>query len=384
MPGAPHAARLGRDPGRVPLGGSSLNAGGGRRPGARARRAALALLVVWVALVAASARAGPTGALSWRELAHGALAWLGAGEPLPGAEQAILRLRLLRALTAGGVGAALALSGAYLQGLYRNGLASPSVVGVTAGALFGGSLAIALVGGFGPGLALGARGPWAPLAVTGSAFAGALATSLFVLWLASRGGRLSVPTLLLAGIAANVFIAGALAALQQLTLHDYEVSRAILSWTFGTLDDRAGWQVALVWLALAVALLLIPFVGLELDLLAAGEEDASALGVRVQLVKLAVLLAASLATAAAVSVAGQIAFVGLVVPHLMRHLSGPEHRSLLPLSACGGAVFLLGCDWGQRALLGAWALQPGVLMSLIGGPFFLLLLLRQRRSLSTW
>ena len=348
---------------------------------------AIGLGVVWIALVFLSMRSGVTGAFSLAEIWQACLAFFGLEEPLEGHRQAIVRLRCFRALTAGGVGGALGLSGAYLQGLYRNGLASPSVVGVTAGALLGGSLAIAVVGGFGPGLALGIAGGvgiWTPLAVTGSAFVGAVGTSLFVLWLASAGGRLSIPTLLLAGIAANVFIAGALAALQQLTLNDYEVSRAILSWTFGTLDDRAGWQVLLVWSTLGIGALLIPFVALELDLFAGGEEDARALGVRVQWVKLGVLLAAALATAAAVSVAGQIAFVGLVVPHVVRRLAGPGHRALLPLSLLGGAVFLLGCDYVQRALLGNFALQPGVLMSLIGGPFFLALLLRQRRSLSTW
>lgn len=329
-------------------------------------------------------REGASGAFGWGELWRALGACVGLDEPLDGQRQTIARLRLLRALTAGGVGASLALAGAYLQGLYRNALASPSVVGVTAGSLLGGSLAIAVLGGFGPSLALGASGLAAPLFVTLCAFVGAVATSLFVLWLASSGGRLSVPTLLLAGIAANVFIAGALAALQQLTLSDYEVSRAILSWTFGTLDDRAGWQVGLVWSTLALAALAIPFVARELDLFAAGEEDALALGVRVQWVKVGVLLAAALATSAAVSVAGQIAFVGLVVPHVVRRSCGPAHGSLLPLSMGAGAVFLLGCDVLQRAVLGAFALQPGVLMSLIGGPFFLWLLLRQRRELSSW
>jgi len=341
-------------------------------------------VLAWSVLVLFAVRDGVTGALAPGDQVRGILHVLGLGEPLAGNLQAIVRLRLMRALTAGGVGGALGLAGAYLQGLYRNGLASPSVVGVTAGALLGGSLAIAVVGGFGPGLALGVSGVFAPLLVTGSSFLGALGASLFVLWLASSGGRLSVPTLLLAGIAANVFIAGALAALQQLTLNDYEVSRAILSWTFGTLDDRALWQVVLVWSALVAAALLIPFVAFELDLLAGGEEDALALGVRVQRVKLGVLLAAALATAAAVSVSGQIAFVGLVVPHLVRRLTGPGHRTLLPLSLLAGAVFLLGCDYAQRRLLGSVALQPGVLMSLIGGPFFLVLLFRQRRSLSAW
>ncbi len=359
-------------------------------PQARVRRRAPRAL--WVggglaALVAllelCSLRYGSSGPRPPGESLRGALAVFGLAEALEDGAQTIMRLRLWRGLVAGGVGACLALAGALLQGLFRNGLASPSVVGVTAGSVLGASLAIAAIGGVGPELAAGS-GAFAPVLVTGAAFLGACGAGLAVLCLASTGGRLSVPALLLAGIALNALVAGLLAALQSFTLHDYEVSRAILSWTFGTLDDRSGWQVALVFVTLGWTAFVIPFVAQELDLFAAGEDDAARLGVDVQATKVLALVAASLATAAAVSVAGQIAFVGLVVPHLVRMLAGRGHRAVLPLSLLGGAAFLLGCDVLQRAFLARLDLRPGVVMSLIGGPFFLVLLARQRKALSTW
>ncbi len=312
---------------------------------------------------------------------RGLLAVLGLGDPLANVEQSVYQWRLWRALTAAGAGASLALAGAYLQGLFRNGLASPAVVGVTAGSVFGASLAIAFVGGLGPRLWLSQAGAFSPFIVTLSAFVGALGVSVLVLTIATRSGRLSVTTLLLAGIAINTLIAGFLAALQSLTLRDLEVSRAMLAWTFGTLEDRTDWQVLMVWSGLAIAAACIPFVSNELDLFGGGEEDAQSVGVEVQRVKVLVLVAAALATAGAVSVAGQIAFVGLVIPHLVRMAFGSSHRRVLPWSALLGALFLLGCDVAQRIWLRDVEIRPGVLMSLIGGPFFLFLLVRQRRVL---
>ena len=344
------------------------------------------IVVAWLVLVVLSVRSGWTETYPARTVARGILATVGVAEPLGGVDQSIVRLRLWRALVASGVGASLALAGAYLQGLFRNGLASPAVVGVTAGSVLGASIAIALIGsGFRASELLpGGPGLLSPALVTGFAFVGAVGVSWIVLSLASTGGRLSITTLLLAGIAMNTLIAGLIAALQSITLADYEVSRAILSWTFGTLEDRSGWQVALVWIGLVGAAGVMPFVALELDLFAGGEEDAVALGVDVQRVKVIVLCAAALATSAAVAVAGQIAFVGLVVPHIVRMVCGSSHRVVLPLSLLFGAVFLLSCDLLQRTWLAGAGLRPGVLMSLIGGPFFLVLLVRYRRLLSSW
>ncbi|MEM7308124.1 MAG: iron chelate uptake ABC transporter family permease subunit [Planctomycetota bacterium] len=342
------------------------------------------LLVLLAVLLFLSLRSGPLGTLGAMDVLRGVLAVAGLGEPLEPGLQGPVRLRLFDALTAAGVGAALALSGGLLQGLFRNGLASPSMIGVTAGAALGAAVAIVLIGGYGPGLFVEQGAGFAPVVVTVAGFGGALGVGFLVLALGSSGGRVSVPTLLLVGIAVNTCVAGAIAAIQSLTLGDDHIVRAIMSWTFGTLDDRSPYHALLVWSGVSVAFLMLPFVAVELDLFAGGEHDAEALGVRVGRVKLLTLLGASLAAASAVAVAGQIAFVGLIVPHLVRLLAGPAHRALLPLSLLGGAAFLMAADLLQGLLFAGTNLQPGVLMSLVGGPFFLALLLRNRRAVTGW
>jgi iron complex transport system permease protein len=345
--------------------------------------AALLLAAALAVLFLAGIRAGSTGTYGLGESLRAALAALGVGEGIETNRQTIVELRLFRTLVAMGVGAALSLSGGLLQGLFRNGLASPSLVGVTAGAGLGASVAIVAIGGYGIDLAAGTTA-LAPVIVTAAGFLGALAAALLVLRLASRRGRISVPGLLLVGIAMNQCMAGVLVALQSWTLRDFELHRAILAWTFGTLEDRGGYHVGLVWGGLALAASAIPFVATELDLFAAGEEDAQSLGVDIGRVKLLALLGAALAAACAVAVAGQIAFVGLVVPHLLRLTTGAGHRTLLPLCILGGAVFLSAADIGQRVWLSGTPMQPGILMSLVGGPFFLYLVWRSRRSLEAW
>ncbi len=344
------------------------------------------LVITLVLLLLAGIYTGTSGGLTTGSPLRGLLASMGLAEPLPEPDQTILRLRLHRTLVAAGVGGALALSGAFLQGLFRNPLASPSLIGVSAGSGLGSAVAVLIVGGYGPDFVsgLGSAGAHAPVLVTAFAFAGALAAAFVVLRIAARGGRVSVPSLLLAGIALNTCLAGALAALQAWTLRDYEMHRAILTWTFGTLEDRHAYHATMVWCGLALSALTIPFVAVELDLFAGGEEDAEALGVHTRRVKLLAICAAALSAGCAVAVAGQIAFVGLVVPHLLRILTGTSHRTLLPLAILGGGVFLLSADVAQRLFFGGTAMQPGVLMSLVGGPFFIYLLWRERRVMEAW
>lgn len=315
---------------------------------------------------------------------RGILALLGVASPLAEPLQTIVELRVWRGLTTGGVGAGLALSGALLQGVFRNSLAAPSLLGVTGGASLGATLAILIVGGYAPNLVLTEGAGTASLLIPLFGFVGALAAPVLIVLLAGREGRMSTPTLLLFGIAVNMCIAGAFAAIQSVMLRDWEVSRAIMAWTFGTLDDRSAVHAATVWGGLVLAAVAIPFVALELDLFKGGEADAHALGVHVGRTKALSLAAAALAAAVAVAVAGQIAFVGLVVPHIVRLLLGSGHRVLLPLSMIVGALFLLGTDLLQRAVLGEGVLQPGVMMSLLGGPFFVYLLAAHRREAASW
>lgn len=353
-----------------------------------ARRAGpwlLALLVLALPLLLlASLRVGPTTSTTWGDTLQGVLAVLGLAEPLDGAAQVIVELRLWRTLTTAGVGAALAYAGGLVQGLFRNGLAAPSVLGVTGGASLGATLAILALGGGGARLmGLADAGP-ATVLVPLAGFVGAATAVLVVFLLAAPGGRLSVPTLLLTGVAVNTAIAGLLSLISSLILDDWAVSRAVLSWTFGTLDDRSPYHVLTVWSGLVAAAAVLPFVSWELDLLQGGEDDAAALGVHTGRVRLLCVGAAALAAASAVAVAGQIAFVGLVVPHLCRLVVGRGHRRLLPTCLLGGMVFLLSLELLNHGLLGDRALQPGVVMSLVGGPFFLALLLWHRREVETW
>lgn len=327
---------------------------------------------------------GPARPFAPAEALQGLGGWLGWCEPLPGSDQVILRLRLLRALAALAVGGSLALSGAYLQGLFRNALASPGVLGVTSGASLGAAVALAGLGGFGPGIVLASGGLSGPLLVTLASLVGALLVLLPLLGIASADGRLSVPALLLAGMALNALCSGLLAALQSLTLSDFEVARALFAWAFGTLDDRSAGQVTLCAAGLGLGVLAIPFLAPELDLLAGGEEDAEALGVAVRRQRLLALGLAALLASAAVSVAGQILFVGLLVPHLVRLLVGSAHRRVLPLSVLGGGLLVLGADCLQRTWLPQADLRPGVLLSLLGAPFFLFLLARGRAQLASW
>lgn len=358
----------------------------------RRRRLSPAVLGAFLAallppLVLVALRHGTTEAVrGWRTVLAGVLGALSLGQPLAPDLQTILELRLWRALTAAGVGAALGYSGALVQGLFRNDLASPGVLGISSGASLGAFGAVLLFGGYGPNLALAAGASLPSLvAIPLFAFAVALGTGVLVWFLASSGGRVSLPALLLLGIAVNTFLGGILQLVQSLVIGDWEVSRSILAWTFGTLDGRLPWHAATVWIALLATLAAVPFVAWELDLMQAGLEDAEALGVDTARVRWIALAAASLAAAAAVAVAGEIAFVGLVVPHLVRALSGPSHKSLLVLSALLGAALLLAADlFAQTLALRGLALQPGVVMSLLGGPFFVLLLWRRRRELGMW
>lgn len=338
----------------------------------------------WAACFLWALAHGTARSFSGAEVGRGLLAALGLGEPLLGADQTIWRLRALRAATALFVGGALGLSGALLQGLFQNALASPGVLGVTSGASLGASLALAAIGGFGPGLVLEGGLAYAPLVVTAGALVGAFVVLVLLFFVAGGGGRLSVPALLLAGMAMNALCAGLLAALQSLTLSDFEVARALFAWAFGTLDDRSAAQVALVGAAFALGCAAVPFVARELDLLAGGEEDAAALGVSVGRLRFLVLFLAAALAAAAVAVAGQILFVGLIVPHVVRLFTGSRHRTLLPLSALGGGLLVLGADGLQRALFPGIDLRPGVVMSLLGAPFFLSLLVQKRNEVRSW
>lgn len=339
-------------------------------------------MLILLALV--SPNFGSTKAVEAGDLLRGLLAMLRLGDPLEGGLQTIVELRLYRLFVTIAVGAALAFAGGLMQGVFRNDLASPSMLGVSSGASLGAALAVLVLGGYGPLFLLNTASQFAPIFVCIAAFAGAVTVTAVVTLFAASEGRISVPTLLLVGIALNAITSGILFAVQAFVLSDYEVTRALIAWSFGTLDDRHGFHAWIVFGAVVCAAGVLPFVRIELDLFVTGEEDARALGVDTNRVKLLALGAAALAASVAVAVAGNIGFVGLVVPHILRLLSGRSHKTLLPLCLLGGPVFLLGTDLLQRIVLPGVLYGPGVTMSLLGGPFFLYLLIRHKKEMRTW
>lgn len=297
----------------------------------------------------------------------------------------VARLRLWRGLVVAGTGASLAVSGVLVQGMFRNPLAGPSVLGLSSGAALFAVLALVALGGAGHKLELlGADLNLALVGVPLAAFVGALLAAAVVWKLGLAGRRPSIPTTLLLGIALTIVCAGALQFLQALALPDWEVSRSILVWSFGSFDDRGGVHALLVYCGLGVALAITPFVARELDLLRGGAQDARALGVDDGRVARLSLFAAAASVATSTAVCGQIPFVGLLVPHLARQVFGRAHLPLAWCSALFGAVLLLWCDVATRAAGWSGSLPPGVLMALLGGPAFLWLLHRARRETGAW
>lgn len=281
---------------------------------------------------------------------------------------AVTQVRLPRVALALLVGAALAQAGAAMQGVFRNALADPGLAGVSSGAAFAASLAIVL--GHRYGYAALPAGTL-PLAT----FAGGALAAWLVLRLAQTDGHTSVGTLLLAGLAINAIAGAGIGFVSQLA--DDTSLHTLTFWMFGSLG-KSGWpEIAALAPALVAALLLIPREARALDALLLGEAEAAHLGVEVEALKRRLLLLIVLAVASSVALAGMIGFVGLIVPHLVRLWVGPGHRHLLPLSALLGALLLMTADTAARLLLQPLELPVGIFTALVGGPFFLFLLLRQ-------
>lgn len=354
------------------------------RPSWRAWRAVLALTLLVVAVGLAALLGLGTGALPlapWTVasvLGDGLL--LGAGTSDVAVEAVVWQIRVPRTLLGLTVGAALAAAGALFQGLFRNPLADPGLLGIT----LGGAAAVALTI-VGAGL-LATVVPWADLASLGAlrpylvplaAFAGSLCTVGVVVLLG--GGRdLDVATLLLAGIAMNA-VCGAITGLCIFLADDAQL-RDLTFWTLGGLGG-ATWPVVTATVPVLLGgLLATPWLARSLDCLQLGEGEAAHLGVRVRRAKAGVVAIGALLVGVSVAAAGAIGFVGLVVPHLVRLTLGPGHRLLLPASALLGAALLVVADVLARTIVAPSELPIGVLTTLLGGPFFLGLLLARRRG----
>jgi iron complex transport system permease protein len=340
-----------------------------RAPSGRARAvgaaAALpaALAVVVLATLLGPARISLPDAL--RALGHRL-----TGHPDPHAwrETVIWSVRLPRALVGFVVGGGLAVAGAALQGLFRNPLADPGILGVSAGASLGAVLTI--YGG------LAARAVWA---LPAGAFLGAAGNALLVFAIAARRGRGRVftGTLLLVGVALGALSVAFTTFILSASLSSYDVGRQIVYWLLGGLEGRTwdhlllGAPVVLVGGAVVLAQ------SRELDALLLGEIAAQSVGVDVARVRVRVVVAVSLVVGAAVAVAGPIGFVGLVVPHLLRLVVGASHRALVPLSFVGGGLFVVAADILARTLLAPSEIPVGIVTAALGAPFFLALLVRR-------
>lgn len=286
-------------------------------------------------------------------------------------EATLWLIRIPRLLMAVLVGAALATAGVVMQGVFRNPLAEPGVIGISSGAAVGASASIVFGLSF-----LG------PLTLPVLAFAGGLAATVIVYASARADGRTEVVTLVLTGIAVNA-VGGAVIAMFTY-LGSTQEREQIVFWQLGSLNGTRWQDVAIVTpLAIVGVAACLLFAG-SLDLLALGERQAEHLGVRVERLRVLAVVVIALLTCAAVAFCGIIGFVGLVIPHLMRMVLGPGHRLLLPASALGGAVLLVAADLVARTAIPGSELPIGMLTALIGGPFFFWLLRRTRRRSGGW
>ncbi|HJQ94177.1 MAG TPA: iron ABC transporter permease, partial [Acidimicrobiia bacterium] len=274
----------------------------------------------------------------------------------------LFQLRLPRVVLGGCVGAVLALAGAAYQGVFRNPLADPYLLGVAAGAGLGATLAIA---GGSPGGAL-------PIA----AFLGGV-LAVAATYVLGKSGERAITSLVLAGVAVASFFTAAQTYVQQ--QHTEEL-RAVYSWILGRLSTTGWTEVKLVLPYITLAALVILAHRRLLDALSVGDTEAQSLGVPVRRVRLLVVAAATLASAAVVAVSGLIGFVGIIVPHTVRLLTGESYRSVLPLALLFGATFLIATDLAARTISAPAELPVGVVTAFFGAPFFLFVLRRTRRS----
>ena len=291
-----------------------------------------------------------------------------AGGWSPQAEAIIFQIRLPRVVTAAVVGSALAAAGTLFQGLLRNPMADPYIIGTSGGAALGATVALIL--------------PWqvvwlgfTPVPIL--AFVGAMGAVLLVYRIARVGPRTPITTLLLAGFALSSLLA---AVMSLLMLAGTRTLQRVVLWTMGGVVT-SGWSqilvvTPLVLVGIVLAFLLTP----DLNAFLLGEEQAAHLGVNVERRKLALLMVGSLLTAAAVSVSGLVGFIGLVVPHVSRLLFGSDHRFLLPASALVGSIFLVLADLLARMLMSPAEIPVGIITALVGAPFFIYLLRHSKRE----
>lgn len=293
----------------------------------------------------------------------------------PELRDTFLKLRGYRLAAAFLAGAALAVGGVVVQGLFRNPLASPSVLGTTAGASFGGQVALLSYGLAGVG-----RGGFVvpEMIVPFGCFLGALGALAVLLFFVRVTQDLLA--LLLTGFVLSALFLSLSGLLTSIAQETWELGRAIVSFSLGSVSGTGPRQLAFAFPLVGAALVACWFWGRPLDLLLSGEEEALSMGADVEGVRWWSAVWVSVLVASAVSLGGNVGFVGLVVPHMLRPFAGTRHQRLIPASALGGGIFLVGCDVLARLIPSRSEIPLGVVTGLIGAPLFLLLLIRLRRE----
>ncbi|MHC4337897.1 MAG: FecCD family ABC transporter permease [Planctomycetota bacterium] len=282
-----------------------------------------------------------------------------------------VRVRLPRIILAAIVGAALACSGVVFQALLRNPLADPYILGISSGAGLG--TIIAVISGLNWTL-------WGRSPIAVFAFAGALGTVWLVWFIGRITGRTHVTGLLLAGVVVNAFFSAVIMFLTSIAKS--EQLHATIFWLMGNMAEE---KFAVLWVGsgcILAGILTLYFISPQLNALSFGEDDARSMGIDIARTQTIAFAAAAFITAMAVSLSGLIGFVGLVVPHAVRLVSGPDHRQLLPLSGIIGAIFLVAADTVARIVVAPAQLPVGVVTAIVGGPFFLVLLVKYSRKVS--
>jgi iron complex transport system permease protein len=303
---------------------------------------------------------------------HSVAEWVAHLKPLTEDESVILmQIRLPRVIAAAMVGAALSAAGLLFQGLFRNPLADPYVIGSSGGAVLGATV----------GMVLLPQVTWLGFsAIALLAFVGSVGTIAVVYSLARVGGTTQVVTLLLAGFAVSTMLSYSSYFVEVLD-RDYGFGlRVLASWLHGSIGVPRWSQLGAVSILLLVSLASAAMLSRRLNTLALGDEYAQQLGIHVERVRIGIILVGSLLAAIAVSLGGLIGFVGLIVPHLARLISGPDHARLLPITVLTGAAFVVLTDTLARTAMAPSELPVGILMAFVGGPFFLYLLRRTKRG----
>jgi iron complex transport system permease protein len=332
--------------------------------------AGVTLLLLSIVVSVSMGSASLTLSAVWRIL-MGAVPWLG-DRVVPdwsvAHEQIVLKVRLPRIVLGMIVGAALATAGAGFQGVLRNPLADPFTLGVASGASVGAAFLILI----------GAQYVFGSGTVPVVAFTTGMLTLIFVYMLARVEGGIRRETLILAGVIVNAFLGACVSFM--VSLAD-DVINQIVFWLMGSLSLRGWSYVGMIAPYVVIGVIILCFYGRTLNLFELGERSASHLGVRVERTKWIVLSVSTLITAAAVSVTGVIGFVGLVIPHMIRLIVGPDYRLIIPLSAIGGGIYVIWADTLARMALPSTEIPLGVVTAFLGAPFFIYLLTKHKKTM---